>query len=153
MSDFQITREIQAPVSLVYHRATDLARLTETIPAITRVEVVSPGPEGRFGVGTRWRETRKAMGKEITLELWVSACEPDRTLSVEAELMNTRYTTRFDFVPGTGGTGTSATLRCTATPRSIMARLMVSMTKPAMLKGMKSDLDCLAIAAESDARA
>lgn len=149
MKPITLSRTIAAPPGRVYQLATDLTRLPQTIPAIVRVEVVEAGPGGRFGVGTRWQETRKAMGKEMTVELWVSACEPGRSFTVDAEVMNTLYSTRFDFSTSADGRGTEATLRCAATPRSFMSKVMAGLTKGAMAKGMRGDLDALARAAES----
>lgn len=153
MAEFTLTRTIQSPPARVYQLATDLAALHEIIPAITRVEVVSPGPNGRFGVGTRWRETRKSMGKEMTVELWVSACDPGRSFTVDAEVMNTHYASKFEFTTSADGRETDATLRCVATPRTFGGRVMAALTKGTMAKGMRGDLDCLAKAAESPGQA
>lgn len=104
-----VTRRLSAPPEAVWAVLTDLEHAPETLRAVTKVELLTPGP---YGVGTRWRETRQMWGREATEEIWVTASEaPSRTV-VEANPGKTRYTTTFTLRPA--GSGTQLDVRFTA---------------------------------------
>ncbi|MDV8008132.1 hypothetical protein [Rhodococcus sp. IEGM 1318] len=52
-----------------------------------------------YAVGTKWRETRKMMGKEATEDMWVTEVEaPSRTV-VKANSHGMNYTSGFTLKP------------------------------------------------------
>ena len=80
----------------VWDVLTDVAHADQTLRGVTRVEVLTDGP---YGVGTRWRETRRMFGANATEEMQVTAAEaPSRTV-VEADSRGTHYVTEFSVVP------------------------------------------------------
>lgn len=55
---FQLSERVRAPAQDVFAVLTDVESAPSRIPAIIKVEVVERAGEP-FGVGTRWRETRR----------------------------------------------------------------------------------------------
>lgn len=60
MPRFKESHYFEAPVEIVWDLATDLSTWSE----LTDVEVDALTTDD-FGVGTRWRETRKMMGRDL----------------------------------------------------------------------------------------
>ncbi|MDV6265431.1 SRPBCC family protein [Rhodococcus globerulus] len=96
-----VTRVVNAPVDTVWKVVTDLDGAVDTLTGVTRIERLAG--EG-YAVGTRWRETRKLMGKEASEEMWVVEVEaPIRTV-VKAHSNGMDYTSGFTLKPAPGGT-------------------------------------------------
>ena len=64
MRDVEVRRHVAAPVERVWALATDLEGSPRVVRGIEAVEVLTPGP---FGVGTRWRETRRMFGRSAAV--------------------------------------------------------------------------------------
>ena len=97
----QVQREIAASPETVWGVITDLHHAAETLSGVTRVEVLTDGP---YAVGTRWRETRKMMGKEETQEMYVTELEAPIRTTVEAESGGVHYVSTFTLTPAASGT-------------------------------------------------
>jgi carbon monoxide dehydrogenase subunit G len=148
MNTVTTRKTIQAPADRVWALATDIARWEQTISGIDRVEVLG---NGEFGQGTRWRETRTMFGREATEEMWVTAVEPGRSYTVEAESHGAHYVSTFTFTATTPGQ-TEVVLTFDAQPQSTLARVLAKVTGPlasrSVAKALHKDLDDLAAAAE-----
>lgn len=148
MTTVSVHRTVKASPSRVWDLATDIERWSTTMSGIDAVEVLAV-PE--FDVGTRWRETRTMMGKKATEEMWVSAVEPGRSYTVEAESHGTHYVSEFRFEP-VGEDGTRIDLTFAGQPSSGVARAVAAVTGPlarrSVAKALQRDLDDLAAAAE-----
>jgi ribosome-associated toxin RatA of RatAB toxin-antitoxin module len=145
-------RTIQASPEQVWALATDIARWPDTISGVDRVEVLS---EGDFGPGTRWRETRTMLGREATEEMWVTATDPERFYTVEAESHGAHYVSTFTFTE-TAPEQTEVVLKFSGRPQSTVARVLAKVTGPvasrSVAKALQKDLDDLAAAAERPER-
>lgn len=97
----QVEREIAAPPQTVWEVVTDLDHAAETLSGVTRIEVLTDGP---YAVGTRWRETRRMMGKEETQELQVTEVDAPRRTTVEAESDGVHYVSTLTVTPTASGT-------------------------------------------------
>ena len=64
MSGHSLERKVNADPAKVWALVTDVDSFTDMIRGITDVERLDDLPQ--FGVGTRWRETRKMFGSEAT---------------------------------------------------------------------------------------
>lgn len=147
MPNVTASRRVDAPVERVWSVATDLSRATDVLSAVTRIELLTDGP---FGVGTRWRETRRMFGKEATEEMWVTACDPAHGYTVEADSSGAHYVSTFTFTPV--AEVTDVTLSFDARPYGRLRRvtagvLGVVMTRP-IAGQLNHDLADIATAAE-----
>ncbi|EYR62021.1 carbon monoxide dehydrogenase [Actinotalea ferrariae CF5-4] len=149
MQQVEVTRHVAAPPERVWALATDLAGAPRVLSGVQRVEVLTPGP---FAVGTRWRETRTMFGKEATEEMAVTAVEPQRSYTVEAESSGARYVSTFAFHPSPDG-GTAVVLTFGAQATTGVAKVMAVLTGPlarrSVEKALRGDLEDLARAAEA----
>ena len=142
MAEFTVSTHVAAEPSLVFQAYTDLEKATDRIPSIVSLEILTDGP---FGNGTRWRETRLMFKKEATEEMWVTDFDPPKGYTVEAESHGMRYSTRFSFVPESGGT--TVTWSFTSTAQSLGAKVMAPvfnlMLGGSMKKCMLQDLEAV----------
>jgi hypothetical protein len=76
VSALEISRRISAPTERIWSVITDLDAAPDQLSGVESIERIS-GPE--FGVGTRWRETRRMFGKEAVEELEVGTVIPGRS--------------------------------------------------------------------------
>ena len=144
----EVTQQINAPVERVYEVFTDLPSAADRITGIESVELLTDQP---FGVGTRWKETRKIMGKEATETMWITAVEVNRSYTAEAESCGTHYTSVFTFEPSDGGT--RVTMRFSGRPVTLVARLLTPLgllMTGTIRKMMAGDLADLAAVCEAE---
>jgi len=148
MSTLTVSTHVSAPIDRVFEVYTEIEKASERIPGIVSLEVLSQGP---FGVGTRWRETRVFMKKKATEEMWVSACDPPRSYTVEAESHGMHYSTLFSFTPE--GDGTKVTWSFSGKALSLGAKIMAPifnvLMKGTMKKCILGDLEALRDVCES----
>jgi carbon monoxide dehydrogenase subunit G len=152
MPQIEITQHATAPPDVVWAVATDIGGSPATLSGVSAVQMLS---EGEFGVATRWRESRRMMGREATEELWVTAVEPLRSYTVEADSSGVHYVSTFRFVPA--GDGTDITLTFEGRAHHPVSRVLSVVTGRLMERGVRSalakDVADLAAAAEQRARA
>src|SRR5262245_14688938 len=96
-----VTRHLAIPPEVMFDRLTDFARAPERIPAIKRVEVLTPGP---VGVGTKFRETRMMFKREATEQMEVVAFDRPKLVELRAISCGAEYRSTFRVAPD--GTGT-----------------------------------------------
>lgn len=141
MTSISVERLIDAPPERVFLAASDFAGAPGRIKGIVKVEVLTNGPVGK---GTRFRETRKFLGREASEEMEVIEFEPPRRYLLGAESHGCRYRTEFAFVPTAAGT----TVRMTfgAEPLTFFSKVMTVLMRPLMKKMVSmcaKDLDDL----------
>ncbi|MFD3535509.1 SRPBCC family protein [Streptomyces sp. NPDC058664] len=145
-----VERRVAASPGRVWETITDLRDMPRVLSGVEKVEVLT---EGGFDVGTRWRETRRMLGKEATEEMTVTECEPpDRYLTV-ADSHGMHYVSELILTPdGSGGT----TLRMTFSARpahgrapGFVTRLLTRFGTKAVAKALAKDLSDIANAVES----
>lgn len=147
MYGLKVTERIAASPERVFGLATDLAGAPQRVEGIDSVELLTDGP---FGVGTRWRETRTMMGKSATEEMWITAFEPDRSYTAEAESCGCHYTSVLTCEPD--GEGTLLTFTFDGQPLTLACRLMAPigwLMKGQVRKMLAADLADLRRAAEA----
>ncbi|HLQ42400.1 MAG TPA: SRPBCC family protein, partial [Thermoplasmata archaeon] len=79
---FTRTAMIAANPERVFSVLSDLGSSRQWMPAIQRIDGVSPGP---FRLGTSWQETRKAGKRMMQSTLTVSSFEPPSKLGLHVE--------------------------------------------------------------------
>ncbi|WP_406058885.1 SRPBCC family protein [Streptomyces sp. NBC_01077] len=145
-----VERRVDASPGRVWESITDLRDMPRVLSGVERVEVLT---EGGFGVGTRWRETRRMLGKEATEEMLVTESEPpDRYVTV-AESHGMHYVSEITLTPDGAG---ASILRMTFSARpahgrraGFLGRLMARFGAKAVAKALAKDLSEIARAVES----
>jgi carbon monoxide dehydrogenase subunit G len=136
MTEFSLTKRIAAPVETVFDVATDLEHAAEHIRGIEKIEMLTPQP---VGVGTKWRETRKMMGRLSTETLEVMAFDRPRSYTVGCESCGAYFETTFRFTPA--GDVTDAVLDVRMEARSLMAKLISPLGNLMFGKTMRQCMD------------
>lgn len=151
MSEHRIELEqvVQAPAERVWEVLTDVAHADQTLSGVERVELLTEGP---YWVGTRWRETRRVFGKEVTEEMQVTAAEaPTRTV-VEADSSGVHYATEFTLAPSTDATRLAMSFTASQAGANVLqralGRLFGGLGARATAKVMAQDLRDVAARAE-----
>lgn len=143
-----VERRIAAGPGPVWEALTDLAGMERMLSGVTKVEVIT---EGAFGIGTRWRETRRMLGKEATEEMWVTACEPPERFVVEAASRGARYVSEW-LLRADGPSATTVRMTFTAVPpggvMGLLARILGGVGARAVSRAVARDLDDVALAVE-----
>lgn len=149
-NEIQMSQHVAASPERVWAVLTDLDAAPETLTGVIGFERVSG--EG-YVVGTRWRETRKMLGKEATEEMWVAEVDPGRRTVVKANSRGADYTTVFVLAPNGDGTDLTMTFAADPDKSSFFAKLMIKLfaglAAKATSKMMAQDLRDIAAAAET----
>ncbi len=132
---------IKGTPEAVFRAGTDFANMADHIDGITKVEMLT---QGDVGVGTKFKETRKMMGKEATEEMEVTAFDPPRSYTLEADSCGARFTSTFVLTPKDDGTHVA--LNISSKAQSCMAIAFAPLgflMKGTMKKMIQKDLDNL----------
>lgn len=145
-----LTQHISAPPEKVWSVITDIPGSAATLSGVEAVQLLTDGP---YAQGTRWKETRKMLGRSETVEMWVDGVDAPRSTTVKAVQGGVDYTTRFSLAPRNGGTDLTLSfgaqvLKPTAATRIMMA-LFGKMGLAATRKALAQDLAEIAAKAES----
>jgi hypothetical protein len=148
MTSFTITKSVEAPVEIVFDAATDLPHAAEHVRGIEKIELLTTEP---IGVGTRWRETRRMMGREATETLEIKSFDQPRSYTVGCDSCGCYFETTFAFTPRANGTDVTLDVRTKAL--TLMAKIMSPignlMMGNTMRKLMDDDLEDVKREAES----
>ena len=145
MAGFTITKRIDAPLDVAFDVFTDFSRGAERIPSIAKIEMLTDGP---IGVGTRWRETRRAGAGTATEELEIVRFEPGEGYVVECESHGCKFTSACILWEDGGGSKVQVALDIEA--RTWSARMRLFFVLVMIRKEFQRDLDALAEAASSE---
>jgi len=96
-----VSTRIAAPLTRVFDRFTDLDHANEHVSGIVAIERLS---EGAFGVGTRWRETRRVLGRVDSADMEVTAFDRYRGYTITHHKAGVRIETAFTFDASADGT-------------------------------------------------
>ncbi|MGW0121142.1 SRPBCC family protein [Streptomyces sp. NPDC003327] len=148
-----VERRVAASAGRVWEAITDLPDMPRVLTGVQRVEVLT---EGVFGVGTRWRETRRMLGREATEEMTVTACEAPERYVTQAESHGMRYVSELALRPS--GRPDATVLRMTFSARradgrapGAVTRLLARFGARAVAKALAKDLSDIAHDVESRA--
>ncbi|NMN98937.1 SRPBCC family protein [Antrihabitans stalactiti] len=151
-SEITLSQPVNAPVGDVWAVLTDIEGTADVLSGLTRVERVAGSG---FEVGTRWRETRKLMGKEDTMEMWVAEVDPLTRTVIKSNARGVDYTTVFELTPDNAGTKLAMTFGAVSGPSGAIEKVVATVTArigAAITKKMMSQ-DLRDIAAAAEARA
>lgn len=149
-----VERKVAASPGRVWQAVTDLREMPRVLSSVDRVEVLT---EGGFAVGTRWRETRRTLGRTATEELTVTICEPAERYVAVADSGGMHYVSELALAPdGPLARATATTLRLTLTTRpahdrrpGTFTRLLGRLGTHVVARSLARDLDEIARAVET----
>lgn len=129
---------INKPVGEVYEAFADVAKMSDRIPGIVKIEVTSAV---KSGVGTHWKETRVMFGKEATEEMEITKATLNQSITIESDSAGTHYVTEYTFTEKDGGT--EVMMSFSGQAQSLMAKvmsLMMGLMSGSMKKMLRADL-------------
>ncbi|MFQ5350082.1 MAG: SRPBCC family protein [Thermoanaerobaculia bacterium] len=136
MTRTTVTRVIAAPVERVFETVADVENFKRAVPHIVDVEFLS---QRRRGIGTRFRETRRSKGNELTTELEVTEYVVNDRVRMVADSHGTIWDSVFAVrgVPA----GTELTLTMDAKAHQLLAKLTNPLVMRAIQGAIENDLD------------
>lgn len=145
-----LTQHINAPAEKVWAVISDIPGSAATLSGIDSIQMLSDGP---YGAGTRWKETRRMMGRSETVEMWVSQADPPRSTTVKALQDGADYTSRMSLADRDGGTDLTMTFGADLASPTRMQKLAMALFGGLGLritrKALAKDLAEIAAKAES----
>ena len=143
MKPLLCTYRSSAPPDRMWAMASDFANASGRIKAITKVEMMTPGP---IGVGTHFREWRGRQNVDMEIAAW----SPPRSYTLRGYAMGTEFMSDIRCVPD--GTGTRLEMEIHVRPQAFLAKLfspLLALMSKAMVKTCTKDLVDIAAAAEA----
>ncbi len=147
--DVRVSKQIAAPIDVVFDVFSDITQIEDRIDGISKVEILS---DVSSGVGTRWRETRVMFGREATEEMEISALTLNQSYEVVASSHGMDYHSIYTFKEQ--GDGTLVEMIFSGKPVSLAAKLMTPLgilMKGATRKAFEADMDNLKVLCERQA--
>jgi len=139
--EIRIAETINAPLQKVFALTNDIERAGEWLPAGVKVEKLTEGP---LRLGTRYRETRKVLGRIDTEIYEVTIYDPPKRSEVWAD--GTKGTAgrgafrfRIDFVPA-GPNATQVDLTGTVTGMGCLGVILYPVIRGVLRKHSTADL-------------
>ncbi len=148
MSDIHVSLPINAPAERVFAICADVPAIVQVIPNIERIEVLERSPSGGMGVGFKWRETRRTMGKSASVEFTVTEFNPPSAMAISCTMMGIDMQFLHAFTP-TGPSTSTLDLRGVLKPGGMAGQVMLKMLAGPLAKGLRGDLEQIKKAAEA----
>ena len=142
MKPLLATIQSSAPPDRVWALASDFANASGRIKAITKVEIVTPGP---VGVGTHFREWRGRHSVDMEIAAWA----PPRSYTLRGRAVGTEFLSQVRCVPD--GAGTRLEMEIHVRPQTFGAKLfspLMALMSKVMVKTCAKELADIAAAAE-----
>ena len=143
MKPMLCTYRSSAPPDRMWAMASDFENASGRIKAITKVEMMTPGP---VGVGTHFREWRGRQNVDMEIAAW----SPPRSYVLRGYAMGTEFSSEIRCVPD--GSGTRLEMEIHVRPQTFVAKLfspLLALMSKAMVKTCTKDLVDIAAAAEA----
>lgn len=131
-------RTIQAPIDDVFKAIATVDEFAKAVPQITSVEFVS---EKKYGVGTRFKETRIIAGKEATTELEVTELIDNEKIRIVSDTNGTVWDSVFTV--NQHDQDTVLTLEMDANAYKLIPRLINPIIKGMVKKALQDDMDAI----------
>ena len=144
MSRAIVRRTVAAPVDTVFRTVADISHFSRAIPHIVNVEFLSGV---RSGVGTRFRETRRTNGREMSTELEVTEYAESEHVRIVSDAGGTIWDTVF--AVAVSGGQTELTMTMDARPYRWHAKLTVPFVLRMIRTAIEKDMDAVKTFCES----
>ena len=129
-------REISAPVSKVFKTIATIEEFKKAVPGIVKVEFLT---ESRYGVGTRFKETRMMNGKEAATELEVVELVENESIRMVSDAGGAIWDTTFR-VSG-DERNTKMEMKMDARPHAFAAKIVTPMILSMVAGFVEKDMD------------
>ena len=114
-----VSARVEAPLTRVFDRFTDVDHAADYVSSIAAVECFTDPP---FGVGSRWRETRRVLGHFDSADMEVTAFNRYRGYTISHQKAGLRIDTAFSFEAA--GTGTLVAIEFSLDGSQVPAALL-----------------------------
>ncbi len=148
MAQMSVSKQTTAASDRVWQVLTDIEGWAEAMSSVKAIERLDTGTG--FGVGTRWRETRKMFGREATEELEVTSIDEGRSYTVETVNRGVHYRSVMSVEPADGGSLMTMTFEAEQSGliNKLLARTVGKLFMSGMRKALIKDLEDISAAAE-----
>ncbi len=136
METLTLHQTYKAPIGRTFEIFTDLHKAAEHIKSLKKIELISGAA---FAVGTRWKELRQCGWRDAWMEFVVTEFSSEKSFAITSEVGRVLWTTQFEFVPASGGTEVSVTMKWQ--PRWFMMRLFNGMIRRKIAAGISQDFE------------
>jgi carbon monoxide dehydrogenase subunit G len=142
--EFTVRKEIAASPERVFSALKDLDAASKWMPNLVGIEKLSPG---KFGVGTKWRETRRMFGREASELFEVTSLEPNKSLELyvdgtQGSAKRGHYRFRYRLEPAGGKT--ALTMEAEIGGMGFLLELFGRLMLGSFKKAIVSDLEAMA---------
>ena len=138
MNTITLTRQIQAPVEVVFQTVSDIQNFKKAVPDIIDVDFLS---ETKSGVGTRFKETREFKGREATTVLEVTEFVENEHVRIVSDTQGTIWDSIFRVSIKNGKC--ELTLEMEARPYKFLSKIMTPLVKGFIRKALERDMDAV----------
>lgn len=135
MSTITVSQRINAPKELVFKTVADIKNFSKAVPDIKNVEFLT---EQKYGVGTKFRETRDMNGREATTELEVTELVENAHIRLVSDAMGTVWDSVFTVERKQDGT--ELTLIMDAKAYKFLPKIINPLMKGFMKKALEKDM-------------
>lgn len=148
MAKRSTSRQIKAPVEIVFSAITDLEKFPDKNPDIVKIEILS---EQKTGIGTRFIEIRRMGKREGSTELECTEYVENELVRFVADQGGTIWDSVFTTSAKDGGT--ELTLEMDARPYKLMPKIIMPMILGMIAKAVEKDMDAVKEYCEREATA
>jgi carbon monoxide dehydrogenase subunit G len=127
---------IQAPVEKVFQTLAQVEHFSKAVPGIQKIEFLG---DKRYGVGTRFRETRIVNGREAAAELEVAELRENESIRLVTTMAGTLWDTAFN-VSKSGSNACAVAMTASAHPKQFAAKLLTPMIMGMIRRALTHDL-------------
>lgn len=132
------TKEIRAPIEMVFDAVAHVGTFKEVAPHILKVEMLS---EVSKGVGAKFRETREMNGKQSSTVLECTQYQENHLVRFIADEGGTIWDSLFTTTANADGTRLS--LEMEARPHKFMSRIITPLIMGMIGKAIEDDMDSI----------
>ena len=140
-------RVIRAPVNDIFQTLASVEDFSKAVEGIEKIEFLS---DQKYGVGTRFRETRLMNGREATTELEVTELVENENVRIVSDAGGTIWDTIFEVEPTNSG-DVAMTMKMDVRPHSFLAKVVTPLILGIVDKAVQSDMDAVKAYCESNA--
>ncbi len=145
-TQYAVTRQIQAPLELVFERISDVRRFKDVNEDVLEIEFLT---DQQSGVGTRFKETRNMNGRTATTTLELTELVENGHVRFVSDEGGAIWDTVMRVERKDGGTELSMAMD--ARPHKLLARIVMPLIKGMVTKAVVADMDKLKAWCESEA--